>query len=596
MVGVLGVGGTSTVFEAIDETTGTAVAVKAIPRDERLVKRARRELRVAATLDHPGIVRLLDSVADDDYIYVVFELVRGDDLARAFHEGLLDDAGTLRAVAAVCDALAHAHAHGVVHRDVKPGNVLLRDDGILKLTDFGIALVDQPDATLDDRLLGTLSYMAPEQALGRDSGGAADVWSAALIVYEALAGSNPFRARTPRELADRHERVQLSLSTARRDLPPVVQRYIDRALSRDPKRRPSAAELRDVLLHGARAIERGLMSDPTYDPLEPVVRDRRAELRALAARVRVIAPRVVGRSHLRAVPALGAPPAGIVGRTVLLAERVEERVRATGETPRRAARALVASAAAAVVLNSLPFYPVGWPYALALVVGAVAIVRPSLALVLSALLAVPLAGNVAAGLVPVAVGAGVLLVLATFSDRSRAFQPFLAPALGALGLLPLYLVGAAGVRRAHVRFSLGALAPVLTTVAFGLAGAASPLTGTSPFAGLGARLAGEESIGVVASAIVHGSAALMAQSVGWGLLALGARPVALLRGRALRVFGCGYAAAILGVSSLAPVAVGAAPTPVSGLLVGVVATAILLAFRSVMRAPDVVTAPAASAG
>ena len=115
---------------------------------------------------------------------------------------MLDDAAVMRAVAAVCDALAHAHAHGVVHRDVKPGNVLLRDDGILKLTDFGIALVSDPDATVDDRLLGTLSYMAPEQALGEDVGGAADVFSAALMVYEALAGANPFRAKTPQELAD----------------------------------------------------------------------------------------------------------------------------------------------------------------------------------------------------------------------------------------------------------------------------------------------------------------------------------------------------------------------------------------------------------
>ena len=117
-------------------------------------------------------------------------------------QGMLDDAAVMRAVAAVCDALAHAHARGVVHRDVKPGNVLLRDDGILKLTDFGIALVSDPDATVDDRLLGTLSYMAPEQALGEKVGGAADVFSSALMVYEALAGANPFRAKTPQELAD----------------------------------------------------------------------------------------------------------------------------------------------------------------------------------------------------------------------------------------------------------------------------------------------------------------------------------------------------------------------------------------------------------
>ena len=212
---VLGVGGTATVFEAVDERDGTAVALKAIPRDERLQRRARREMRVAATLDHPAIVRLLDTAEDDDYVYVVFELVRGQDLAGVLRTGELDDAAILRAVAAVCDALAHAHARGVVHRDVKPGNVLVRDDGILKLTDFGIALVDHPDATADDRLLGTLSYMAPEQVRGRPVTGAADVWSSALMAYEALTGTNPYRARTPRDLVDLHQTGRVPLDEAR---------------------------------------------------------------------------------------------------------------------------------------------------------------------------------------------------------------------------------------------------------------------------------------------------------------------------------------------------------------------------------------------
>jgi serine/threonine-protein kinase len=211
------------------------VALKAIPRDETLDRRARRELRVAQTLDHPAVVRLLDYVEDDDYVYMAFELVRGQDLTSAFRDGVLDDAGVLRAVAAVCDALAHAHAHGVVHRDVKPGNVLLRDDGVLKLTDFGVALVDHPEATVDDRILGTLSYMAPEQVAGRVLTGAADVWAAALMAFEALTGENPYRARTPRDVADRHAAVTATLATARPDLPPGALRVIDRALCPDPR-------------------------------------------------------------------------------------------------------------------------------------------------------------------------------------------------------------------------------------------------------------------------------------------------------------------------------------------------------------------------
>ncbi len=95
IVDVLGVGGTATVFEAVDEHDGNAVALKAIPRDERLQRRARREMRVAATLDHPAIVRLLDTAEDDDYVYVVFELVRGQDLAGVLRTGELDDAAIL---------------------------------------------------------------------------------------------------------------------------------------------------------------------------------------------------------------------------------------------------------------------------------------------------------------------------------------------------------------------------------------------------------------------------------------------------------------------------------------------------------------------
>ena len=116
VVSVLGVGGTGTVFEARDTADGTHVALKAIPRDDTLRARARREMRVAQTLEHPAIVRLLDTAEDDDYVYVVFELVRGQDLTSAFRDGVLDVAGVLRAVGCVCDALAIAYASRIVHR------------------------------------------------------------------------------------------------------------------------------------------------------------------------------------------------------------------------------------------------------------------------------------------------------------------------------------------------------------------------------------------------------------------------------------------------------------------------------------------------
>ena len=128
-------------------------------------------------------------------------------------------AALLRVAAAVCAGLAHAHEHGVVHRDVKPANVLLGRDGSVRVLDFGIASLDEPDATVDDRMLGTLSYMAPETCQGGRPTPATDVWAVGVMVYEALTGANPYRARTPDELRERHKHPPRSLGDLRPDLP-----------------------------------------------------------------------------------------------------------------------------------------------------------------------------------------------------------------------------------------------------------------------------------------------------------------------------------------------------------------------------------------
>ncbi|HEY1479642.1 MAG TPA: serine/threonine-protein kinase, partial [Gaiellales bacterium] len=138
---VIGVGGTGTVFRCLDRETGRHVAVKAIPHDATLRRRAAREVEVARRLDHPNVVRLLDSARDDDYIYVISELVNGGDLGASMRAGALGDAALLRAVSATCAGLAHAHAHGIVHRDIKPANILLGGDGTIQLADFGIAML-----------------------------------------------------------------------------------------------------------------------------------------------------------------------------------------------------------------------------------------------------------------------------------------------------------------------------------------------------------------------------------------------------------------------------------------------------------------------
>ncbi len=575
IVRVLGIGGTGTVFEAVDATNGQSVALKAIPRDERMQRRARREMRVAAALDHPAIVRLIDSVDDADYIYVIFELVRGDDLAHVFQEGLLDDAATLRAVAAVCDALAHAHARGVVHRDIKPGNVLVRDDGVLKLTDFGIALVSDPDATVDDRLLGTLSYMAPEQALGRDVDGAADIFSAALMLYEALAGANPFRARTPRELAERHAATALTLSAERPDLPSVVLRHIDRALLRDPRRRPTAAELRDALLHGARAIERGMVED---EPEPALIGEQTGP--GLAARAAGAARRAIPsrRPRLHLVTSTSGPGT---------AERIGAALpRAAARGRGRVAPAALAGISATLGLGALPFYPTVSIPVLALTVAAVSLWRPLAGLIATALLILPLAGNLALGLVPVVAGAAAIWVIAVARSPGRGFLPALAPVFALAALWPVYLVTCASAPRAHIRFVTGAAGPLAIALVCGLAGIVSPLAGSVPAQGLAGRLAGSESIAQVADDLVAAvGTGVVVQSLGWGLLALAGLPLTRLTGARLRWFGAVWLGAGHATTVLGPALAGHAPAPQGLTAVAVLAAAILIGLRSVAPRP-----------
>ena len=583
---MLGIGGTGTVFEAIDETTGDAIALKAIPRDERLQRRARREMRVAATLDHPAIVRLLDSVEDNDYIYVVFELVRGDNLARAFREGMLDDAAVMRAVAAVCDALAHAHERGVVHRDIKPGNVLLREDGILKLTDFGIALVSDPDATVDDRLLGTLSYMAPEQALGENVDGAADIFSSALMLYEALAGANPFRAKTPQELADRHAATALSLTADRPDLPPVVLRHIDRALQRDPKKRPTAPQLRDALLHGARALERGMLED---EPELELAEDRERRLRKTARAktwIRAALPR--RRPRLRVVPDPADAAPSLIQRFVAATS-------AEVDGDRRAALARAGAAAltgvsTVALLGALPFYPVYVPLLLGIGLGVLALRHPLIAAATALLLAIPLAGNLSLGLVPAVAAAALVWIAVTVRSPRRAWLPVLAPIAAFAALWPLYLVACATAPRAHIRFVTGAAGPLMITLVCGLGGIPSPLSGVAPAGGLSERIAGSESIIRVTDDVLTAvGTGVVVQAIAWGVLALFGLPLLRFTGARLRWFGAGWLAAGYAATVLGPTLVGLEPAPAGLLAAGVGAAAILLALRSV--APEAVATP-----
>ncbi len=230
---VLGRGGFGAVYTGHDSASGEAVAVKVFSREEGLAPRADREARTARKLDHPNIHEVVGVAHDEDHAYLISQLVVGE----RFDRSALTDEQAVRAIAAVCDALAHAHERGVVHRDVKPANILVSTDGTVHLTDFGIARdEDAREPTVDERLLGTLSYMAPEQASGERATGATDVWSAGLTLYATLTGRNPYRAHSLAELLENQGQRR---ARAAPGAPRAAPRPLARARARHaPRSRP----------------------------------------------------------------------------------------------------------------------------------------------------------------------------------------------------------------------------------------------------------------------------------------------------------------------------------------------------------------------
>ncbi len=265
----LGAGGFGTVWRAHDEQLDRAVALKRIPLPgEEDRERATREAHATARLSHPAIVALYEASSDEDAFHLVSELVEGDTLAQLISDDLLSDEEVLEIGLALVGALEHAHARGVVHRDVKPQNVLVPHDAsedtpsrspaqaVAKLADFGGARLAGDEAlTRAGDVFGTLAYMAPEQSEGHDAGPPADLYSLALVLYEALSGVNPVRGRTPAATARRIGTPIAPLERRRGDLPRELTRALDTALAPDPGLRGTLADLHDTL---ADALEGGL--------------------------------------------------------------------------------------------------------------------------------------------------------------------------------------------------------------------------------------------------------------------------------------------------------------------------------------------------
>jgi eukaryotic-like serine/threonine-protein kinase len=263
-----------------DERLGRQVAVKRLHADSPVdvAQRFDREARLGASLNHPNLVSVFDTATDDEGVLIVMEYVDGETLSKKLRRGPLRPEEVRKIVLDLGDALDHAHAQGVIHRDVKPGNVLIREDGMTKLADLGIATAsDGTRITRSGIVLGTAAYMAPEQLDGREIGPPADIYALAAIAFEALSGRRPREGRTPMEIAHRMANDgPPDLSEAWPRAPKAAVQVLKRGMALDPEDRPaSAGELAREL---AEALDQAQVP-----PTRPTRRLRRSAAAPVAA-------------------------------------------------------------------------------------------------------------------------------------------------------------------------------------------------------------------------------------------------------------------------------------------------------------------------
>ncbi|MFL5841519.1 MAG: protein kinase domain-containing protein [Thermoleophilaceae bacterium] len=268
----LGTGGMATVFLAEDERLGRKVAVKRLHADspEDAAQRFEREAKVGASLSHPNLVTVFDTVADEEGVLIVMEYVEGENLAQLMARERLSSEQAVDIIRGVAGALDHAHQAGVVHRDVKPANILVSPDGKPKLVDLGIATAtERTQITAAGTVLGTPSYMAPEQLEGRKVEKAVDIYALGAVAFELLSGRKARRGRTPVEIA--HQIATgppPDLREAWVDAPPAAAAVLERAMARDPAERPATAgEL-------ARGLREGLSTPAPPPPAAPTASTR----------------------------------------------------------------------------------------------------------------------------------------------------------------------------------------------------------------------------------------------------------------------------------------------------------------------------------
>jgi serine/threonine-protein kinase len=264
MEGRLGVGGMATVHLAFDQRLERYVALKLLAEhladDATFVSRFRREALAAARLVHPNIVQVFDFGFDENHHqhFIVMEHVPGHSCAELLRDrGHLDVEQTVDIVGQACRGLDYAHRNGVVHRDVKPGNLLLSDSDVVKLADFGIArAVDQSSITQVGSVLGTAAYLAPEQARGEEAGPSADLYSLGVVTYQLLSGRLPYEATSLSELALKQQRESpVPVDELNPAVTPELARAVAMMIAVDPESRPrDAAGLAESLRNGLQGL------------------------------------------------------------------------------------------------------------------------------------------------------------------------------------------------------------------------------------------------------------------------------------------------------------------------------------------------------
>jgi Protein kinase domain len=438
----LGSGGSGSVWLARDEENGLDVALKIVAREGKAGTRAEREAEAAARLRHRRCLRAYRFAGDSSNVYIVYEYVHGRTMRDCIRAGEMGDAAAVETAAQILDGLAHAHANGIVHRDIKPTNVLVADGPEIdvRLLDFGLAQFAEAETlTAAGDVPGTLAYISPERLAGEEASYAADVWAVGVLLWEALVGYHPFWSSSPVETARRIDAGAPALETMRPDLPKALINAVDRSLALDPSRRPTALQL----------------SQQLRDALTQRQRSR-------------------GSGALRR---LNVAPFWRV---------------AAGS-----AAALFAGGAAAL----LPFYPAGWAWGLAALAAAVTAVRPRLGLAFALAVAVLPLGNVSLALAVAYSLLAIAWIVATWRRPEEGLiasaGAILAP-IGALAVLPLLLYS---VRSAVWRGVHATVAVLLAGIVAGVGDRALPLSGRD---GAPMGLAGSEDVGAVGTALIRG--------------------------------------------------------------------------------------------